>query len=275
MRIDMHVHIGYALGWDMTEDMVLESMERYNIDYSIVSNTESVRYDHNFKEVPKEMQHTRMESLKRSIDFARKYPDKIGVMPWIKPESERLNGEFKQYIVDNLDIIYGIKMHPYHSHLAFDSNNLYEYLDLAEELHLPVLIHTGGCDEASPERVYNMALKYPKVNFIMGHMELGTDNENAINYISKLPNLYGDTAWVSIESVIKAIKTFGSEKILFGSDNPIDGVDTYHHNPKGEPSLYQQYFNDLKDMISKEDYDNIMYKNSIKLFNLHNILKLK
>ena len=53
MRIDMHVHIGYALGWDMTEDMVLKSMERYNIDYSIVSNTESVRYDHNFKEVPK------------------------------------------------------------------------------------------------------------------------------------------------------------------------------------------------------------------------------
>ena len=63
MRIDMHVHIGYALGWDMTEDMVLESMEKYNIDFSIVSNTESVRYDHNFKEVPKEMQHTQMESL--------------------------------------------------------------------------------------------------------------------------------------------------------------------------------------------------------------------
>ena len=36
MRIDMHVHIGYALGWNMTEDMVLESMKRYDIDYSIV-----------------------------------------------------------------------------------------------------------------------------------------------------------------------------------------------------------------------------------------------
>ena len=83
------------------------------------------------------------------------------------------------------------------------------------------------------------------------------------------------TECLKLPSVIKAIKTFGSEKILFGSDNPIDGVDTYHYNPKGEPSLYQQYFNDLKDMISKEDYDNIMYKNSIKLFNLHNILKLK
>ena len=104
MRIDMHVHIGYALGWDMTEDMVLESMERYKIDFSIVSNTESVRYDHNFKEVPIEMQHSQMESLKRSIDFARRFPDKIGVMPWSRPESERLSGEFKQYIIDNLEL---------------------------------------------------------------------------------------------------------------------------------------------------------------------------
>ena len=268
MIIDMHVHIGNALGWNMTEEMVLESMKRYNIDFSIVSNTESVRYDHNFNEVPKEEQHPQIEALKRSIKFARKYPDKIGVMPWIRPESERLTNDFKEYIKDNLDVIYGIKMHPYHSHLAFDSSNLDEYLNLAEELKLPVLIHTGGCDEASPERVYNMALKYPNVNFIMGHMDLGTDNENAIKYIAKLPNLYGDTAWVPIESTIKAINTFGSEKILFGSDNPIDGVDTYYCNPKGESSLYQKYFNDLKDMISKEDYDNIMYKNSIKLFNI-------
>lgn len=275
MIIDMHVHIGNALGWNMTEDMVLEAMDRYNIDFSIVSNTESVSYDHDLIEIEKEKQHTQMESLKRSIAFARRFPEKIGVMPWIRPESEKLSREFEEYIRNNLDIICGIKVHPYHSNLAFDSSSLYEYLDLAEELKLPVLIHTGGSENASAEKVYNMALKYPKVNFIMGHMELGTNNENAIKYIAKLPNLYGDTAWVPIESVIKAIKTFGSHKILFGSDNPIDGVDTYHHNPKGDVSLYQQYFIDLKNMISKEDYDNIMYKNSIRVFNLNKIGKLK
>lgn len=272
MRIDMHVHIGEALGWDMSEEKVLKSMEKYNIDFSIVSNVEALRYGHNFVEVEKELQRNQYDALKKSVAFARIYPNKIGVMPWIRPESEELTNEFAEYVKSNLDVIYGIKMHPYHSKTAFDSELLYPYIDLAEELNLPVLIHTGGCEEASPERIYNMALKYPKVNFIMGHMELGTNNENAIKYIAKLPNLYGDTAWVPVESTIKAINTFGSEKILFGSDNPIDGVDTYHHNTKGEPSMYQKYFNELKDMISKEDYENIMYKNSLKLFRLDKLI---
>ena len=112
MLIDTHTHLSNMLGFIMTEEMIKEMMEKYNIDFSIVSNTESIRYDHNFKEVPREVQHTQMESLKRSIDFARKYPDKIGVMPWIKPESERLSTEFKQYIIDfsknNLPEIYNI-----------------------------------------------------------------------------------------------------------------------------------------------------------------------
>jgi len=56
--------------------------------------------------------------------------------------------------------------------------------------------------------------------------------------------------------------------LLFGSDSPIDGLDTYVQNGKGEPSLYLQYFNDLKELISEESYDKIMYKNSARLFNI-------
>lgn len=71
-----------------------------------------------------------------------------------------------------------------------------------------------------------------------------------------------------IESTLKAIQKWGSEKILFGSDNPIDGKDTYLHNPKGDRSLYQQYFNEFKTMVNKADYDNIMYKNAERLFGI-------
>ena len=64
------------------------------------------------------------------------------------------------------------------------------------------------------------------------------------------------------------METAGSEKMLFGSDCPIDGVDTYHHNPKGETSIYQAYFHELENKISKEAYDNLMYKNAIRVFKL-------
>ena len=118
-----------------------------------------------------------------------------------------------------------------------------------------------------------MAVKYPKVNFIMGHMGLGTDNSEAVSLIKKQKNLYGDTAWVPVESTVRAIKECGADKIIFGTDNTIDGIDTLLKNKSGERSLYQQYFNDLKDILSKEEYDMLMYKNSIKLFNLQKITK--
>ena len=99
-------------------------------------------------------------------------------------------------------------------------------------------------------------------------MGLGTDNKEAIELLGKLPNLYGDTTWVPIESTVQAVKLYGSKKIFFGSDNPIDGVDTYQNNPKGEPSVYQRYFNELEELIGKENYDNIMFKNAQKVFNI-------
>ena len=36
-----------------------------------------------------------------------------------------------------------------------------------------------------------------------------------------------------MNTTIEAIRRYGSKRILFGSDMPIDGVDTYMHNPIG------------------------------------------
>ena len=113
-----------------------------------------------------------------------------------------------------------------------------------------------------------MAKKYPKTNFVMVHMGLGTDNNEAIDLISKLPNLYGDTTWVPVESTLKLIRNAGIEKIFFGSDNPIDGKDTYFCNREGFRSLYQQYFYELKDLISPQDYNKLMYENAASVFDI-------
>ena len=88
-------------------------------------------------------------------------------------------------------------------------------------------------------------------------------------YISKLDNLYGDTTWVPIKSVSKFIEKCGSDRLVFGSDSPIDGLDTYMFNKTGQPSLYRQYFNDLKDLVPKQVYEKIMYKNAMKLFKIN------
>lgn len=268
MIIDTHVHIGEFIVFNMPPEDVLYSMDRYCIDFSLISNVECAENSHSGKPIPKNLQKSQNEILEKTLEFARAHSDKIGVLPWLKIRQERPDEKFIKMIADNIDIIYGLKLHPFHSRTAPDDETLEAVYKLAAEYNLPVVSHTGGCPEAESIRLYNAAKKHPEVNFVMVHMDLGTDNSQAIELLGKLPNLYGDTTWVPVESTLKAIKKWGSEKILFGSDNPIDGKDTYLKDKWGDRSLYQQYFNEFKTMVSKADYDNVMYKNAEKLFGI-------
>ena len=271
MIIDTHVHTGLFEApdkvVDMTEAIVLESMELYNIDYALVSDA-AVEYDCLLEPVPIEKQVTQESSFLRSIAFARANMDKIGIMPWAKPATESADARFEELIKENLDIVHGIKIHPFHSKIAFDSKEVDAYVQLARKYHLPVVSHTAADDEASPERVYKVAKKYPDVDFVMVHMGLGTDNKEAIELLGKLPNLYGDTTWVPLESTLEIVKRYGSKKIFFGSDSPIDGLHTYGYNMKGETSLYQRYFNELEALIGTSAYEDIMYKNAMRVFGI-------
>ena len=268
MIIDTHVHIGKILVFNMTQQDVLYSMDKYDIDFSLVSSIECAENDHSGNPIPQNLQKSQNSVLEETLEFARANSDKIGVLPWLKIKQETPDKKFIKIISDNRDIVYGLKLHPFHSRTAPDDESLESIYRLAAEYSLPVVSHTGGCPEANSLRLYNAAKKHPEVNFVMVHMDLGTDNSQAIELLGKLPNLYGDTTWVSVESTLKAINKWGSEKILFGSDNPIDGKDTYLNDKFGNRSLYQQYFNEFKTMVSKEDYDNVMYKNAERLFGI-------
>ena len=266
MIIDTHVHIGTTSRFYMPQEMVLESMEKYNIDYSLVSNIEAEEFDENLKLLPMELQKNQVDLLKTTLEFARRNSERIGVLVWIKPYTEVVTNEFVKLIEDNLDIIFGLKMHPFASKTAMDDQKMEPYIEVARKFRFPIVAHTGGCEEAEPIHMWNAAQKHPDVNFVMVHMGLGSDNQEAIRLLGTLPNLYGDTTWVPLESTIQAIREAGSHKIIFGSDNPIDGVDTYHNNPKGDICVYQSYFHELEERIGTEAYENIMFRNALRLF---------
>lgn len=267
--IDTHVHIGGdAAGFLMNEELILQSMEKYNIDISIVSNGDSVEYADEVTKVPEEMQISQKETLARVINFCRNNLGKIYGAFWCKPHHEALTETIDKMIEDNRDIIVALKVHPTLSNLSFTDEKMHPYLELAQKYELPVIVHTANDEVANPMRVYEMACRYPQLTFIMAHMGLGTDNKLAVDLMGKASNLYADTTWVPVETSLEVIRRYGSERVMFGSDNPIDGLDTYACNPWGEPNMYPQYFGPLKEMISGEDYDNLMDKTARKVFGI-------
>lgn len=268
MIIDTHVHIGDMIGFRLTKEDVLYSMQKYGIDHSIVSNLNAAEFDHEIQPVPPRFLHSQTECLHEVVGFAKEYPTKISAAVWVRPFHETADKALCRAIEENRQYITAVKFHPYHSNVPFDSKKSEPFIEMAEHFGLPVVTHTGGSDTASCICVYRMAKKYSHTKFVMVHMGLGTDNSEAIELISQLPNLYGDTTWVPVKSTLQLIQKAGIDKIFFGSDNPIDGPDTYLHNRTGDRSLYQEYFHELKTMLSPEEYDKLMYKNAASVFNI-------
>lgn len=264
MIIDSHVHLGKMLNFDMNLKTLIQSMDKFKIDFSLVSSIEATEFNHDMKEILKEDQISQVQANQKLIDIVKQYPDRIGALLWAKPNLESCDKDFEDLVINNRDYIYGLKFHPFHSNLPFDHEKYEPYFRLAERYDLVVVTHTASSYESSPKLVYEVAKKYPKINFVMVHMGLGTDNQEAIKLISKLPNLYGDSTWVSKESILEAIDICGIDKILFGSDNPIDGINTL-----GLHESYRYFLNGMKYEIDQEDYDKFICKNAVKLFKIN------
>ncbi|EPD9611568.1 amidohydrolase family protein [Escherichia coli] len=263
MIIDAHTHIGDFVKIRISEDVFLASLDKYNIDFALCSCGSAVEVDHDQNPIPDEDQVTQHDNNERMLRLVRQHSKRIGAFMWIKPRLESCDQDFEDMIASNRDIIYGIKVHPYHSKMAFNSDKVQEYIRLAQKYDLPVVSHTSNDYESSPQLVYEMAHKYPDVNFVMCHMGLATDNQEAIELIAKLPNLYGDTAWVRADMVYQAIKICGSDKILFGTDNPINGLDTYN-----DDDFYNKYFAELKSKLTQSEFEQLMFTNAKKLFKI-------
>ena len=268
MIIDTHVHIGTMIGFDMKPDDVLYSMERYGIDFSLASDIEAAEFDHAGRPVPRSLQKPQNDIFRDTLRFAAAHPDRIGAAPWLRIANELPDEAFVSLLRENRDLVYAFKLHPFHSRTAPDDPRLEPVYRLAADYDLPIVSHTGGCEEARSLHLYNAAKRHPELRFVMVHMDLGTDNREALELLGRLPNLYGDTTWVPVSTTCEAIRRWGSEKMLFGSDNPVDGKDTYLHNRAGDRSLYQQYFCEFRDMVSREDYENVMYRNAMRIFHI-------
>ena len=139
-------------------------------------------------------------------------------------------------------IIKGIKIYTTYQNIDFKSDKMKKIVDLASEYKLPIMFHSGPPHAESKydsqlSKLFNAQeleelAKNTNVNFIVSHM----DNENLdtlVDVLKRNKNIYTDMSGLydskyeqeyalpSINLIKKLLENAGPEKLLFGTDFPV------------------------------------------------------
>ncbi len=131
-------------------------------------------------------------------------------------------------------------------------SNLYDYfpipiLETAQELEKPIVLHLPHSLYNSTEEVLELAKTMPDLKIILAHMGLAhvvrPDLEKIMGQFAEHRNILADTSQVNDTGIIStALKTMGPEKVLFGTDEPLNLLRAViYDNPDLGPRLLTDY----------------------------------
>lgn len=204
-KIDAHAHVGYFGGWcdvGVTPEEMIAQMDLYNIEKTVISTY----------------------PIGESIEAVDKYPDRLIGAAWINP-CEAGCIEQARDAVENHGFK-AIKLHPLLNAYVANDPCVFPVAELAGELDIPLMIHTGHPPFSLPWSVAQLAELYPDVKMVMVHMGHGNGIyiQAAIDLAKKYDNLYLETSGMPMHTKIKeAYETVGSDRVMWGTDMP------FHH----------------------------------------------
>ncbi|MEM2875711.1 MAG: amidohydrolase family protein [Candidatus Bathyarchaeia archaeon] len=150
----------------------------------------------------------------------------------------------------------GIKLHPWVSAFPLNHPIVYPVFDVAAKYRVPILSHSSRSEFCTPVLFADIATRYPEVPIIMGHMGKQHLHYDVLPVMRLAENIYLETSGSKIQILLeKAVKEFGAERVLFGTDGPHE--------------LLRAYVTRIEDLdVSEEDKELILGKNAAELFKL-------
>lgn len=161
--------------------------------------------------------------------------------------------------------LYGLKLHPDYQEFRVDEERLFPIYDVASQLGLPVLFHTGW-DPLSPNFIHapsalvaKVAKLFPKLTIVAAHLGGMNRYDESEEFLMDLNNVYLDTAmcaqFCSTDQFCRIVRKKGADHILFGSDCPWSSS-----------RMELEFLENAG--LAASDLDQILSQNAIRVFNL-------
>ncbi len=236
-KIDAHAHIGYFGSWcnvGITPDEMVKKMDQYEIEKTIICT------------IPN-------EETQKAVS---QYPERLIGIPWVNPyEGQKAVDEVYHYV--NECGFKGIKLHPLMQSFIANEEIVHPIAQAAEDLAIPLFIHSGHPPYSLPWSIAQLAEDFPKVKVVMVHMGHGHGVyiQAAIDMAKKFSNIYLETSGMPMHTKIKeAYEQVGSDRIMWGSDIPFHdySVEIQRTMVSGlsEKQLEDVFYNNIKQLLS-------------------------
>lgn len=158
----------------------------------------------------------------------------------------------------------GVKLYPTYNHFYINEPRMYPVYEVATELNLPILIHTGSSvfknsrlKYGNPIDVDDVAVDFPDLSLVLAHGGRGAWYAEAMTVTRLHKNVYIDVTGLPVRKLLGFFPDMErfSEKFIFGTDWP-------QVSAKKSIETFQQLG------LSEKALENILGGNAAKLLGL-------
>ena len=248
MLIDTHIHVGQFYDYYFAPSYIHKLVEQLNVEYYAVSSTTICEEDY-----PKVI-----DEIHELIKLGGK---RVLPIMWITPNS--LEGNIAWYLESDIKWKC-LKIHPFLNQNEWEPNSekLNEVLDIARELDLPLLIHTGNETCCNADKYEAIIADNFDISFILAH---GRPANKIVEILKKYNNAFADSAFMPLKQMLEICKAGLSNKLLWGTDMCIP---KHFYPDENMVEYYNRKLSGFKAICSKEEFERVTYRNAMKLFNI-------
>lgn len=204
--IDFHAHVGEGMHRGLSSEELLRQMDRWGVDRTVLCP------------VDEHIAVRNREGNDLVAAAVRAHPDRFGgfavANPWY-------GGEAVDELERALDAgLVGAKFHPVLQGFMICDPIVDPLIRVLERRGLPAYFHTGSANLALPFQLAELALRFPRVRFVMGHLGFSDFWYDMVPAMERAPNLWGETSHAIPDFVARALTAFPRERVVFGSDLP-------------------------------------------------------
>lgn len=206
--IDNHVHVGWFTDGYHTPREVWDSEMAAGIDGMAVASTSTCA--ELYKDVCRELR-----------ELIRLGGTRVRPILWLTPKMLKRRYALP-YMLNSKIRWAGVKIHSgAHPEWVHNEPLLCKALSVTRHLGVPMMIHTGNFDCCHAGLFKHTIEQNADLAFVLAH---GRPVDETIDVLKGCVNAYVDTAFMSREDVEQLISSNLQERILFGTDAPINKV---------------------------------------------------